>query len=238
MAIDQAFPGEEHHPAGRSASKPRVEGSTATWASRAAKRALDLVLTTAMLLVLAIPMVIIALAVRLTSPGPALFRSTRTGQDHRPFTMLKFRSMYRDADDEVHRTYVTAMLTGGVEPGNSQAKYKLTQDPRVTRLGAFLRRMSLDELPQLLNVLKGDMSLVGPRPLLPYEVDLVEARFRSRFEVKPGITGLWQVSGRSNLTMVQALELDERYVRERSFGLDVSILVRTVPVVLLGRGVS
>jgi lipopolysaccharide/colanic/teichoic acid biosynthesis glycosyltransferase len=199
---------------------------------------LDLVLTIPILLVLAIPMAIIAIAVRLTSPGPALFRSTRMGQGQRPFTMLKFRSMYRDADDEVHRTYVTAMLTDGVEPGHSQAKYKLTQDPRVTRLGAFLRRTSLDELPQLLNVLKGDMSLVGPRPPLPYEVDLFGTRFPSRFEVKPGITGLWQVSGRSNLTMVQALELDDRYVRERSLGLDISILLRTVPVVLLGRGVS
>ena len=199
---------------------------------------MDVVLSTALLVVLSIPMAVIAVAVRVTSPGPALYRHTRLGRGRRTFTMLKFRSMYRDADHEVHRSYVSAMLAGDVQPGDPNVKYKLTQDDRVTRLGAFLRRTSLDELPQLFNVVKGDMSLVGPRPPLPYEVDLFGTSYGSRFDVKPGMTGLWQVSGRSNLTMVQALELDEQYARERTLGLDVWILLRTVPVVLFKRGAS
>ena len=236
MAIDRAFEQDDSRPASRGRSKERTGVST-TW-SNVAKRALDVVVSALALLILAIPMILIAIAVRLTSPGPVLYRTSRLGQGLRPFTMLKFRSMYQDVDDGVHREYVSAMLTEGVEPGDPQARYKLTNDERVTRIGTFLRRTSLDELPQLLNVLSGTMSLVGPRPPLQYEVDLYAARFRSRFAVKPGMTGLWQVSGRSNLTMVQALELDEQYVRERSFGLDVSILLRTIPVVLFGRGAS
>jgi lipopolysaccharide/colanic/teichoic acid biosynthesis glycosyltransferase len=205
----------------------------------AGKRLIDICVSAVLLIILAVPMALIALVVATTSRGPALFKQIRLGRDLQPFVMFKFRSMYQDADDEVHRSYISALLAGEVEAGDDPAAmYKLTQDERVTRVGAFLRRMSLDELPQLWNVLGGSMSLVGPRPALPYEADLFGAQYRARFEVKPGLTGLWQVSGRSHLTMPQALELDEQYVRERCLTLDLWILLRTIPVALLGRGAS
>jgi lipopolysaccharide/colanic/teichoic acid biosynthesis glycosyltransferase len=204
------------------------------------KRIVDVALSTFLLTVLSVPMALIALAVRLTSSGPVFFRQVRLGKDRRPFVMLKFRSMLRDSGDEVHRAYVSAMLAEeGVQPSSDrQALYKLIGDERVTGLGALLRKTSLDELPQLINVLIGDMSLVGPRPSLPWEAGLFGSRYCARFEVKPGLTGLWQVSGRSNMTMQQALELDLKYARERSVALDLTILVRTVPAVLFCRGAS
>jgi lipopolysaccharide/colanic/teichoic acid biosynthesis glycosyltransferase len=224
---------------GVSRSVPRTERGVRLRLYAASKRLIDVALSTLLLIVLALPMVLIAVAVRLTSPGPAVFRQVRLGRDGRPFVMLKFRSMHQDADDQVHRSYVSAMLEGEVESsGDPQAIYKLTQDDRVTRLGAFLRKTSLDELPQLIDVFVGHMTLVGPRPALPWEAELFGPQYRTRFEVKPGMTGLWQVSGRSNLTMSQALELDERYVQDRSLALDLMILLRTVPVVLFGRGAS
>jgi lipopolysaccharide/colanic/teichoic acid biosynthesis glycosyltransferase len=179
--------------------------------------------------------------VRSTSTGPALFRQERLGRDMRPFTMLKLRSMYADNDDRTHRDFVTTMLSAeGPEeaeeevPARNNALFKLTGDPRVTPLGAWLRRTSLDELPQLINVLRGDMSLVGPRPMLPWEAQLLAAPHRRRFTVKPGITGLWQVNGRSRLSMRTALELDVEYTRRRSVLLDLSILARTVPALFRG----
>jgi lipopolysaccharide/colanic/teichoic acid biosynthesis glycosyltransferase len=178
--------------------------------------------------------------VRSTSAGPALFRQERVGRGMRPFTMLKLRSMYADNDDRMHRDYVTTMLSAAEEeaaeevPARNNALFKLTGDPRVTPLGAWLRRTSLDELPQLINVLRGDMSLVGPRPMLPWEAQLLAAPYRRRFTVKPGITGLWQVKGRSRLSMRTALELDVEYTRRRSVLLDLSILARTVPALFRG----
>ena len=149
--------------------------------------------------------------------------------------MLKLRSMYTDNDDRTHRAYVTSMLSADEEaPVPDSALFKLTGDPRVTPLGARLRRTSLDELPQLVNVLRGDMSLVGPRPMLPWEAQLLAAPFRRRFTVKPGMTGLWQVSGRSRLSMRTALELDVEYARRRSVLLDLSILARTLPALFRG----
>jgi lipopolysaccharide/colanic/teichoic acid biosynthesis glycosyltransferase len=202
----------------------------------ALKRALDLLLASLLLILLAPAMAVIAIAIRSTSPGPALFRQIRIGYRLSPFVMFKFRTMQMNNDDAIHRAYVTAMLSGEATPADAQRGiYKLTRDPRVTSVGAFLRQSSLDELPQLFNVLRGDMSLVGPRPALPYEAELFEDRYRTRFMAKPGITGLWQVSGRSTMPMRQALELDVYYVRCRTIGLDLITLVKTIPAVLRAR---
>jgi lipopolysaccharide/colanic/teichoic acid biosynthesis glycosyltransferase len=203
----------------------------------AAKRAMDLTLASLMLVVLAPVMLVIVLLIQLTSPGPALFQQIRVGLRQSPFILLKFRTMHQGTDDAIHRAYVTNMLAARATPADAERGiYKLTNDPRVTRIGRFLRKSSLDELPQLVNVLRGDMSLVGPRPVLPWEAQLFEPRHRLRFEVKPGITGLWQVTGRSALTMQQALDLDAEYVLRRTTLLDLAILVRTIPAVLLSRG--
>ena len=199
-------------------------------------RLLDVIISAVALVVLAPLMVVIAALIRATSPGPAIFRQARVGHLERPFEMLKFRTMYLHCEDTPHREYVTALLMragAAQEPVNGL--FKLDGDPRLTRLGAFLRRTSLDELPQLYNVLRGEMSLVGPRPALAWEVDLYEARHRRRFEVKPGITGLWQVRGRNKLGMRDALELDVEYVQRRCLALDLWILAMTLPVVFRGQ---
>jgi lipopolysaccharide/colanic/teichoic acid biosynthesis glycosyltransferase len=204
-------------------------------AEDAAKRALDIVVSLALIIVLWPLATLLWCAVRRTSPGPGLFRQERLGLDRQPFTVLKLRTMYTDNNDQIHRDYVTSML-GDAKPqtAGSRGLFKLDADPRVTPLGAWLRRTSLDELPQLLDVLSGQMSLVGPRPVLPWEEKLFSEAHRRRFAVKPGLTGLWQVSGRSKLSMQEALDLDVEYVGRRSFALDLVILVRTVPALLRG----
>jgi lipopolysaccharide/colanic/teichoic acid biosynthesis glycosyltransferase len=182
-------------------------------------------------------MLLLALLVRLTSPGPALFRQTRVGQYGRPFRMYKFRTMRAGCSDRLHREYVGHLLRDEQPPADGKrGVYKLDADPRVTRLGAALRRSSLDELPQLFNVLRGDMSLVGPRPMLPWELELLDPPYRERFAVPAGMTGLWQVSGRSRLTMKQALDLDVEYARRASFAFDLLIVARTALVFLVPRG--
>ena len=186
-------------------------------------------------LLLAAPlMAAVALLVRLTSSGPALFRQVRIGHRKTPFTMLKFRTMYVDSDDSEHRAFVTAMLRSEDPRTRGDGRLcKLEQDPRITPFGRFLRRSSLDELPQLINVvLRGDMSLVGPRPALAWETSRYEPHHHERFLMRPGITGIWQVSGRSSLSMTQALELDVQYVRSRSLALNLAILLLTMPAVL------
>ena len=202
-------------------------------AGNAARRLCDLVLAATILLLAAPLMAVIAALVRATTPGPILFRQTRLGHLERPFQMLKFRTMYADSDHAVHREYVTRMLNGeDVRQQGATSLFKLEHDPRITPIGRFLRRTSLDELPQLFNVLRGDMALVGPRPVLPWEVELYQPHHRERFQVKPGITGLWQIRGRSRLSWLQALELDVEYARRRSMALDLWILVMTLPAVL------
>jgi lipopolysaccharide/colanic/teichoic acid biosynthesis glycosyltransferase len=198
---------------------------------RVVKRLLDVVLA-ALVLALLLPLLLaVAALVRLTSSGPALFRQTRIGRGGRPFTMLKFRTMGDGCSDELHRDYVERLLAGE-EPAAGQRLYKLADDPRVTPLGHALRRTSVDELPQLLNVLRGDMSLVGPRPVLPWEAALVHERYAARFAVPPGVTGLWQTSGRSTLSMRQALDLDVEYVRRSCLATDLRILLKTTIVIL------
>jgi lipopolysaccharide/colanic/teichoic acid biosynthesis glycosyltransferase len=218
-------------------------GRAARWtATDVATRARDFVVAAILLLMLAPLLLIVSLAVAVSSPGPILFRQSRVGRGRQEFVMLKFRTMALGSDDSSHRELIRSMFvigahtSAGQEPGDRV--WKLVDDERVTTAGRVLRRLSLDELPQLLNVLAGQMSLVGPRPALPWEVELFGARHLARFDVKPGMTGLWQVSGRSTLTMPQALDLDVQYVERRSFWLDLGILVRTIPVVFTGRGAS
>lgn len=201
-----------------------------------AKRTLDLAAALILIVILAPALAVLMLLVRSTSTGPALFRQQRLGRDRRPFTMLKLRTMHVGQDDRIHREYVTSLLSAGQEavasPGSGL--YKLEADPRVTRVGAWLRKTSLDELPQLYNVLRGEMSLVGPRPVLPWEAEMFSGPHQRRFAVRPGLTGLWQVSGRSRLSMTKALELDVEYVARRSLALDLMILIRTLPAMFRG----
>ena len=198
----------------------------------AAKRALDIVVSVVGLLVLAPLLVALWLLVRSTSAGPGLFRQERLGRNMRRFSMLKLRTMYVTGSDQLHRDYVAGLLADEQEAAGPRGLFKLETDPRITPVGAWLRRTSLDELPQLFNVLKGEMSLVGPRPALPYEAEMwptVYPEYKRRFEVRPGMTGLWQVSGRSRLSVQEWLYLDADYVRRRTFVLDLVILVRTLP---------
>jgi exopolysaccharide biosynthesis polyprenyl glycosylphosphotransferase len=202
--------------------------------SRSAKRGFDLAVSATVLIALAPLLLVIALAVRLSSPGPILFRQGRVGKDGRAFEILKFRTMYVDADAAIHRAYVQALVRGRASARGGV--FKLKDDPRVTPVGRLLRRFSLDELPQLLNVLRGEMSLVGPRPPLPYEVELYDARALRRLAVVPGLTGLWQVSGRNELDFDQMVDLDLAYIAGWSPWLDLRIVLRTPLVLITGRG--
>jgi lipopolysaccharide/colanic/teichoic acid biosynthesis glycosyltransferase len=197
------------------------------------KRLLDLVIPVPALVVALPIMLAAAAAIRLASPGPALFRQVRIGHAERPFTMLKLRTMRVDGNDSAFRQRNMQEIVGEADPG-SDGLFKAADDERIVPGGAFLRRYSIDELPQLLNVIRGEMSLVGPRPSLPWEVELYTAEQRRRHACLPGMTGLWQVSGRNRLSVRQMLELDLAYVRRRSLRLDLWILWRTLPAVLVG----
>lgn len=213
----------------------KKEVTAATPGQQAAKRTADIVFSLVLLIMVAPFLLLLGCIVRLTSAGPALFRQERLGRDRQPFTMLKLRTMQVDNDDRIHRDYVARLLSAaGTATVAGNGLFKLDGDPRVTWLGGWLRRTSLDELPQLVNVLRGEMSLVGPRPVLPWEARLFGARYQQRFAVKPGITGLWQVSGRSRVAMREALELDVEYVARRSFVFDAVILARTLPALFRG----
>lgn len=205
--------------------------------SEPSKRALDLTLGILALIVFAPLLIVAAALVRATSPGPALFRQTRSGRDGRPFTMYKLRTMRNGCDDKAHREISLRELLENADPGTSDGIYKLQDDPRITKIGRLLRRFSIDELPQLFNVLRGDMSLVGPRPSLPWEARLYTPEQQRRHQVRPGMTGLWQVSGRNRLKIAEMLALDLKYVERRSLLLDLSILLRTPRAVLFDRSV-
>lgn len=199
-----------------------------------AKRWMDVVVAAILLVLLSPLMALIALAIRLDSPGPVVFRQERVGQFGRLFTMLKFRSMYANSDEQVHRQFAKQYINGHVNhsPEHGQAVFKPNGDKRVTRVGKWLRRTSLDELPQLINVLRGEMSLVGPRPAVRYEVEEYTPWHMQRLTVPPGLTGLAQISGRSGLTFDKIVRLDIEYIQRRNLGLDILILLKTVPVVL------
>jgi lipopolysaccharide/colanic/teichoic acid biosynthesis glycosyltransferase len=199
-----------------------------------ARRSLDLLAGSLLILLAAPLMIVIALAIRLDSSGPSLFRQRRVGYRRHEFTIFKFRSMRLDADEARHREYVSSLITGEAPDSGGENLYKLAVDDRITLVGRFIRRWSLDELPQLFNVVLGDMSLVGPRPAIPYEVESYPAWYLKRFEVKPGLTGLWQVSGRNERTYEEMVSLDVEYAQSRSFRGDLVILAKT-PVTVLGR---
>jgi lipopolysaccharide/colanic/teichoic acid biosynthesis glycosyltransferase len=204
-----------------------------TWES-VTRRALDLAAALLGLLVLSIPLIVIGLMIKWNSVGPALFQQHRVGYGGKTFTMYKFRTMRTGVGDEMLRELIAAELRG--EDTSVNGSYKLDSDPRVTPIGAFLRKTSLDELPQLINVIFGDMSLVGPRPCLEWEAKMFPSEFQPRFSVRPGLTGLWQVSGRSTMGTLEMLHLDLTYVRTRNLFSDLSILVRTVPSMLKDSG--
>ena len=209
---------------------------TQTWSIRGvAKRVQDLILGTAFLLVLAGPMLIIAILIRLDSRGPAVFRQVRIGRNGKPFTFYKFRTMQADNDDRAHREYVRQLIERD-KPYEGESEFKIIDDPRVTRVGRILRYTSLDELMQLINVIKGEMSLVGPRPALSYEVKQYTEHEKQRLATKPGLTGLWQVSGRTKIGFKKMIELDIEYTQRRSFWLDIKIIALTIPAMIKTRG--
>jgi lipopolysaccharide/colanic/teichoic acid biosynthesis glycosyltransferase len=207
----------------------------------ALKRAEDILGAIVGLILLSPIMLITSLAIKLTSPGPAIFTQNRFGKKGIRFPFYKFRSMYYEVDDQVHREYMTNLIKGNHERINQgdeeKPLYKMKSDSRVTPIGKLIRKTSIDELPQFLNVLKGEMSLVGPRPPIPYEVERYEPwHLRRILEVKPGITGLWQVEGRSTTSFDDMVRLDLRYVQSWSLWLDIKILLKTVRAVLHPNG--
>jgi exopolysaccharide biosynthesis polyprenyl glycosylphosphotransferase len=209
-------------------SLPRATRAQRQAAVLVTKSAFDKIIATAALIAFSPILALITLAIVLHDGGPALFTQTRVGKDGQPFTVLKFRTMVPDA--EARKEALLALNEG------DGLLFKMRKDPRITAIGSFLRRTSLDELPQLINVLLGDMSLVGPRPALPVEAALYSAGVSRRLQVKPGMTGLWQISGRSDLSYEDAVRLDLRYVENWTLALDLQILWKTCAAVANGRG--
>jgi len=205
------------------------------------KRLFDFVVSLISLILLTPLLILIAIVIRLDSPGPSIFRQTRIGKGDKPFTCYKFRTMTDDADQTVYEQFIKDVMHSEPSSDNDSkdVPFRLKtgwNDPRITRVGRFLRVASLDELPQLFNVLKGEMSLVGPRPDMPLSVEGYTEFERQRLKVLPGITGLWQISGRADLTVRQMFELDARYVNQQSLWLDLKIFLKTIPVVISRKG--
>jgi lipopolysaccharide/colanic/teichoic acid biosynthesis glycosyltransferase len=218
-------------------ARPAVLPADTPRISDIAMRAFDIAVAAILLIVLSPLLLIVAILVRRDSHGPAIFRQERVGRNLVPFQVAKFRTMRQGVAADPHRAYVERMIREEDDAaGTPRPMMKLQEDPRITKIGGFLRRTSIDELPQLWNVLRGEMSLVGPRPPIQYEVDAYPARAFRRFAVRPGLTGLWQVRGRSLVTFNQMIELDTEYVETRSLLLNLKILVLTVPTVLHGKG--
>jgi lipopolysaccharide/colanic/teichoic acid biosynthesis glycosyltransferase len=228
------FPDDET--TGMQGSDGMFDGTqTGTGRTTNAKRAIDIAGSLMAIVALSPALVVIGALVKLTSKGPILFRQRRIGEAGQEFTFLKFRSMFVNSDPSIHQEYVRKLITQQLT--DSTGTYKITNDPRVTPVGRFLRKTSLDELPQFFNVLMGDMSLVGPRPPIPYEIEKYSMWHRRRvLEAKPGITGIWQVYGRSRTTFDEMVRMDLRYVREQSLWLDIKLLFKTPLAVARGRG--
>jgi lipopolysaccharide/colanic/teichoic acid biosynthesis glycosyltransferase len=222
----------------RLATEPLAEAGVAILGDPLWKRPLDVVAAVLLLLVSLPLWPIVALLVKLTSPGPVFYVQAAVGRGGRAFRFYKFRTMRADANNAVHRRYIARFVRGpdGASSASAGDLHKMESDARVTAAGSWLRRSSLDELPQLLNVLKGDMSLVGPRPPLPYEYELYDDRARRRLAVRPGITGLYQVTCRSRVSFREMVTIDLEYVERHSLWLDLSIMARTLPAILLGKG--
>ena len=202
------------------------------------KRVLDLVFTLLISPFVLIVCLVIALCIKLNSKGPIFYRQKRIGQDGVEFEMLKFRSMYTNNDQAAHREKIMKYMSGEKlnEDGNGKLAYKDAKDPRITRVGRFIRKTSLDELPQFLNVLRGEMTLVGPRPPLPYEVELYNTHDWLRLSGRPGLTGTWQVYGRSRVTFQNMVEMDIEYLKDQSLAKDIKLIFLTVPVMVFARG--
>jgi exopolysaccharide biosynthesis polyprenyl glycosylphosphotransferase len=237
------FPENNGDAASKSNDAELDRGNGFRHASRGAhilKRTIDIVGSILLLLLFSPLFLVIAVVIKMGSKGPVLFRQTRLGQYGHAFTFLKFRSMYVNSDPGLHRDYVSQLIAGddvARSDAASRRVFKIVDDPRVTSVGRILRKSSLDELPQFINVLKGEMSLIGPRPPLPYEFERYKVWHRRRImEVKPGISGLWQVSGRSKTTFDEMVRLDLLYARTWSIWLDLKILVQTPGAVISGDG--
>jgi exopolysaccharide biosynthesis polyprenyl glycosylphosphotransferase len=204
------------------------------------KRVLDVALAGLLLVISAPLLLVIALLIKRSSPGPVFFVQERLGRDGRPFKFYKFRTMRHDSDDAIHRQFAAMFINGLNEDcarqNCNQQIFKMKDDPRVTGIGRLLRRTSLDELPQIFNILKGEMSLVGPRPPIAYEIEHYQSWHMERLKVTPGLTGLWQVSGRSSVPFEEMVRLDIHYINNWSLWMDLRILMRTLPVVLNGTG--
>jgi lipopolysaccharide/colanic/teichoic acid biosynthesis glycosyltransferase len=214
--------------------------SEARWLA-AVRRLFDIAVAGTMIVLFSPLLIGVAIAIRLDSHGSPLFRQRRVGLGEREFTLFKFRSMRLDADPRGHQEYVTALINGNDADAENPADggrnlYKLAVDNRITPVGRWIRKWSIDELPQLFNVVLGDMTLVGPRPAIPYEVAEYPSWYLERFSVKPGLTGYWQVSGRSERTYEEMVRLDIEYAERRSLALDLSILVKTPWIVLSRKG--
>jgi len=240
---DQIFENLAQVAGTQSAFQPFLVPETAGRRVYALKRAIDIVGSLVALIVLGPLMLVTSAAILMNSRGPVIFKQTRLGRNGVPFTFYKFRSMAVNVDDGIHRRFV-ADLIKGAQPAGAAAEpkpspYKLQADPRVTQVGRFIRKTSIDELPQLFNVLKGDMSLVGPRPPIPYETENYQSwHLRRLLTLRPGITGLWQVEGRSRVTFNEMVRMDLRYIRDCSFALDMKILLKTVMVVIRCTGAA
>lgn len=238
--------------------KNRISGRTSsfdTFAYLLLKRALDIVVAGLLLLFLAPLLIVIAVLIHLDTPGGAIFAQERVGtriqlrngrrsSNLYPFTVYKFRTMKKNAGNDIHREYVTAFIKNDsarmkdIQNGKGDGVFKIVDDPRITRVGKYLRKTSLDELPQLWNVLKGDMSLVGPRPPLAYEVEVYSERHLQRLQAQPGMTGIWQISARSTVDFEGMVDLDVWYVEHQSLWTDLKILFMTPFAVVRGRGAA
>ncbi len=228
--------------------KNYLVGSTHQASYHLVKRLIDLTLAIIALILLSPLLLLIALGIKLDTPGPILFVQQRVGARRHTktdttyweiitFPCYKFRSMMHNADPALHQTHITAFITGQLEGDHSDhARFKIEDDPRITRVGNFLRKTSLDELPQLLNVIKGNMSLVGPRPVPIYEVDQYQTSHYGRLAALPGVTGFWQIKGRGTSTFEEMIDMDLDYVAQRSLSFDLTLLIATIPAVLTRRG--
>ena len=201
-----------------------------------AKRALDILFTLLIFIPLCIVIAIVAVCIRLDSKGSIFYRQKRIGQNGVEFEMLKFRSMYENCDDTLHRLAIQKYMEGQKLAEDATTSYKQVDDPRITQVGRFIRKMSIDELPQFFNVLQGDMTLVGPRPPLSYEVEKYGSYDRLRLSGKPGLTGPWQVYGRSQVTFQSMVKMDIDYLQRQSLREDLKLIALTVPVMITGRG--
>lgn len=227
--IVSAPPAAHHahpHPSSPSETHPRRLAEMVRLSGLLTRRGFDVLVAIVVLLVLLPVLLIVAISIKLDSRGPVLFRQRRLGKDMRPFPVLKFRTMRADATSDLHARYIAELAQAQNGHEASELK-KLTNDPRVTRVGRVLRRLSIDEVPQLLNVVAGQMGLVGPRPAIDYEIQHYEPLHFERFNVRPGITGLWQVSGRSAIGFKEMLDLDAQYATTATLGADLRILART-----------